>query len=416
MKKLISQDKSVLYFFLLLILSSPAFFACKEKASQFVEETTQQDTIVSAPIIERFGIALDSYDITEGKIRRNQTLAVILSKLKVPYQKIQTIIDNSGDTFDFRKVKMGNKYFVFSEKDSLKTVRYFVYIDNPIDYFVFDFGEAPNVSHNKREVYSDLKTATGTIESSLWLSMVEKNYNPFLAIELSDIFAWTIDFFGIQKGDTYKIIYDEQFVDSSSIGIKRILAAYFHHAGEDFYAIPYIQDGREDYYDQVGESLRKAFLKAPLRYSRISSRYSNSRFHPVLKIRRPHHGVDYAAPTGTPVQTIGDGKVIAVKWAGGGGRMVKVKHNSVYTTVYMHLSRYGKGMTPGKYVKQGDIVGYVGSSGLSTGPHLDFRVYKNGHPIDPLKMKAPPVKPVSEENMPEYEKISHIMMSLLDDI
>jgi len=416
MKKLIPQNKSVLYFFLLLILSSPAFFACKEKASQFVEETTQQDTIVSAPIIERFGIALDSYDITEGKIRRNQTLAVILSKLKVPYQKIQTIIDNSGDTFDFRKVKMGNKYFVFSEKDSLKAVRYFVYIDNPIDYFVFDFGEVPNVNHNKREVYSDLKTATGTIESSLWLSMVEKNYNPFLAIELSDIFAWTIDFFGIQKGDTYKIIYDEQFVDSSSIGIKRILAAYFHHAGEDFYAIPYIQDGREDYYDQVGESLRKAFLKAPLRYSRISSRYSNSRFHPVLKIRRPHHGVDYAAPTGTPVHTIGDGKVIAVKWAGGGGRMVKVKHNSVYTTVYMHLSRYGKGMTPGKYVKQGDIVGYVGKSGLATGPHLDFRVYKNGHPIDPLKMKAPPVKPVSEENMLEYEKISHIMMSLLDDI
>jgi len=416
MKKLIPQNKSVLYFFLLLILSSPAFFACKEKASQFVEETTQQDTIVSVPIIERFGIALDSYDITEGKIRRNQTLAVILSKLKVPYQKIQTIIDNSGDTFDFRKVKMGNKYFVFSEKDSLKAVRYFVYIDNPIDYFVFDFGEVPNVNHNKREVYSDLKTATGTIESSLWLSMVEKNYNPFLAIELSDIFAWTIDFFGIQKGDTYKIIYDEQFVDSSSIGIKRILAAYFHHAGEDFYAIPYIQDGREDYYDQVGESLRKAFLKAPLRYSRISSRYSNSRFHPVLKIRRPHHGVDYAAPTGTPVHTIGDGKVIAVKWAGGGGRMVKVKHNSVYTTVYMHLSRYGKGMTPGKYVKQGDIVGYVGKSGLATGPHLDFRVYKNGHPIDPLKMKAPPVKPVSEENMLEYEKISHIMMSLLDDI
>ncbi len=416
MKKTIQQNKYTLYFFLILILSSPVFFACKEKTSQFVDETFQQDTIAFAPIKERYGIALDSFDISEGKVRRNQTLAVILSKLNVPYQKIQTIIDNSGDTFDFRKVKMGNKYIVFSEKDSLKAVRYFVYIDNTIDYFLFDFGDAPNVIHNKREVHSDLKTASGSIESSLWLSMVEKKYNPFLAIELSDIFAWTIDFFGIQKGDTYKIIYDEQFVDSSSIGINRILAAYFHHAGEDFYAIPYIQDGREDYYDQDGESLRKAFLKAPLRYSRISSRYSNSRFHPVLKIRRPHHGVDYAAPTGTPVHTIGDGKVIAVKWAGGGGRMVKVKHNSVYTTVYMHLSRYGKGMTPGKYVKQGDIVGYVGKSGLATGPHLDFRVYKNGQTIDPLKMKAPPVKPVSEENIPEYSKISHIMMSLLDDI
>ena len=416
MKKSIQQNKYIIILSLSFVIFSQAFIGCKEKAPQDNEEIIQQDTIIYTPIQELYGIELDSFNIAKGKVKRNQTLAVILSKLDVPYNKIQTIIDNSGDTFDFRKVKMGNKYIVFSEEDSLKAVRYFVYIDNPIDYFVFDFGETPNVSHKEREVYSDLKTASGSIESSLWLSMKENNYNPVLAIELSDIFAWTIDFFGIQKGDTYKIIYDEQFVDSSSIGIKRILAAYFHHAGEDFYAIPYIQDGREDYYDQDGASLRKAFLKAPLRYSRISSRYSNSRFHPVLKIRRPHHGVDYAAPTGTPVHTIGDGKVIAVKWAGGGGRMVKVKHNSVYTTVYMHLSKYAKGITPGKYVKQGDIVGYVGKSGLATGPHLDFRVYKNGHAIDPLKMKAPPVKPVSEENMPEYNKISHIMMSLLDDI
>lgn len=400
----------------LLIIISLSFFSCHEKPSGTEEKTIIQDTIIPSPPKKLYGIDIDSLIITEGKVRRNQTLAVILSKLDIPYQKIQTIIDNSGDTFNFRKVKMGNKYIVYSQKDSAKTVKYFVYIDNPIDYFIFDFGESPNVRHKKREVHSDLRTASGIIETSLWVSMTEKNYNPELAIELSDIYAWTIDFFGLQKGDSYKIIYDEQFVDSSSIGIKRILAAYFHHAGENFYAIPFIQDGREDYYDQDGASLRKAFLKAPLRYSRISSRFSNSRYHPILKIRRPHHGVDYAAPTGTPVHTIGDGKVIAKKWAGGGGRMVKVKHNSVYTTTYMHLSRYGKGITPGKYVKQGDIVGYVGKSGLATGPHLDFRVYKNGHPIDPLKMKAPPVKPISEENMPEYRKISRVMMSLLDDI
>jgi len=410
------HKKSYTLIYLLLIISSFTFFSCKEKLPAKQEETTVQDTLIPVQAKKLYGIEIDSLNITEGKVRRNQTLAVILSKLDIPYYKIQTIIDNSGDTFDFRKVKLGNKYIVYSKKGSAKTVQYFVYIDNPIDYFVFDFGDSPNVSHMKREVHSDLKTASGVIESSLWLSMKEKKYNPVLAIELSDIFAWTIDFFGIQKGDSYKIIYDEQFVDTLSVGINRILAAYFHHAGEDFYAIPFIQDGREDYYDQDGASLRKAFLKAPLRYSRISSRYSNSRYHPVLKIRRPHHGVDYAAPTGTPVHTIGDGKVIAVKWAGGGGRMVKVKHNSVYTTTYMHLSRYGKGMTPGKYIKQGDIVGYVGMSGLATGPHLDFRVYKNGHPINPLKMKAPPVKPVSEENMPEYQKISRVMISLLDDI
>ena len=178
-------------------------------------------------------------------------------------------------------------------------------------------------------------------------------------------------------------------------------------------AIPFIQDGKETYFDIDGNSLRKAFLKAPLQFSRISSRYSSSRLHPILRIRRPHFGVDYAAPVGTPVVSIGDGRIISATTENGSGKMVKIQHNSVYATAYLHLSRFGKGISPGVFVKQGDIIGYVGSSGLSTGPHLDFRFYQNGSPVDPLKVDAPPVEPVSEANNARFEKIKSVVLSLL---
>ena len=243
--------------------------------------------------------------------------------------------------------------------------------------------------------------------------MTDRRVNPMLAVRLSEIYAWSIDFFGLQKGDSMRVIYDELFVDSSSLGIGRIEGAYFRHAGVDFWAIPFMQDSTWDFFDEKGQSLRKAFLKAPLRYSRISSRFSNSRYHPILKIRRPHHGVDYAAPTGTPVHAIGDGLVVFKGWNTGGGNAIKIKHNGVYTTSYMHLHGYAKGLHKGSYVKQGDVIGYVGSTGLATGPHLDFRVYKNGVAIDPLKMKAPPVEPVKEENLSRFNEVRNQVMYMV---
>jgi len=235
-----------------------------------------------------------------------------------------------------------------------------------------------------------------------------------LALELSDIFAWTIDFFAIQKGDRFRVIYDEQFVDSTSIGIGEIYAVQFDHYSEPNYAFRFLQDDRYDYFDEKGTSLRKAFLKAPLKFSRISSRFSSGRMHPVLRIRRPHHGVDYAAPKGTPVMSIGDGTVVAKAYQkGGGGNYLKIKHNSVYTTTYMHLSGYAKGIASGSRVKQGQVIGYVGATGLATGPHLDFRVAKNGSLVDPLKVKAPPVEPVKEENMARYNQVKDSLLNEL---
>ncbi|MCF6357955.1 MAG: M23 family metallopeptidase [Draconibacterium sp.] len=247
--------------------------------------------------------------------------------------------------------------------------------------------------------------------------MVNSGQDPMLALELSDIFAWTIDFFAIQKGDRFRVIYDERFVDSTSIGIGEIYAVEFDHYGEPNYAFIFDQNNRLDYFDEKGKSLRKAFLKAPLKFSRISSRFSNSRMHPVLRIRRPHHGIDYAAPKGTPVMSIGDGTVIARAYQRrGGGNYLKIKHNSVYTTTYMHLNGFAKGVTTGSRVKQGQVIGYVGSTGLATGPHLDFRVHKNGSPVDPLKVKAPPVEPVKEENLARYNIVKDSLMNELQKI
>jgi murein DD-endopeptidase MepM/ murein hydrolase activator NlpD len=230
--------------------------------------------------------------------------------------------------------------------------------------------------------------------------------DPRLALELSDIYAWTIDFYGLQKGDSFNLVFEKESIDSIYVGIGKVLACHFIHAGHNYQAYLYSQDSLEDYFDEEGGSLRRAFLKAPLKFGRISSHFSNSRLHPVLKIRRPHHGVDYAAPTGTPILTIGDGKVTFVGRKGGYGNRVEIKHNSTYSTGYAHLSKYAKGLKAGDFVKQGTIIGYVGATGLATGPHLDFRVYKNGTPIDPLKMESPPAIPINDANKSAFaEKI-----------
>ena len=253
------------------------------------------------------------------------------------------------------------------------------------------------------------------MEHSLWKSLYDNGYNTTLANPLSDIYAWQIDFFGIQKGDGYKVLYDEYFVDDSvSVGIGEIHAAVFHHNGRDYFAFPFEQDGFKDYFDENGINLRKAFLKAPLKYSRISSRFNPSRLHPVLKIRRPHLGVDYAAPTGTPVVSIGAGVVTKKAFQkNGAGNYVTIKHNGTYTTTYMHLSRYAPGLAVGSKVSQGEVIGYVGATGLATGPHLDFRVYRNGQPIDPLKMESPPSTPLKEAYRDSFELVKkHLMADL----
>ncbi len=415
MKKIIIYSTlSLLLIFIILFFLFPEIFYREPSESITIEYPDHLK--IKEIAYDEYSLPVDSFIIYKGTIRKNQTLSLLLNEFNLTNQAIHQIVTSANEVFDVRKIRYGRSYQAYCSKDSSERLFHFVYEHSPVDYLLLSFRDSIHAVRLQKEVHVARTAIGGTVNSSLWQTMTDKGIDPMLAVELSEIYAWSIDFFGLQEGDQYRVIFDQQYVDNQYIGLGKIHAVWFRHMDHDFYAIPFIQDSLESFYDQNGNSLRKAFLKAPLRYSRISSRYSHSRFHPILRIRRPHYGVDYAAPVGTPVHAIGDGKVTETAYKKGSGNMVKIRHNSVYTTAYLHLSRFGKGINPGVYVNQGDVIGYVGSTGLSTGPHLDFRFYKNGYPIDPLKVKAPPVKPVKEELRPKFDLIKTIVMESLDNI
>jgi murein DD-endopeptidase MepM/ murein hydrolase activator NlpD len=403
--------------FIIFILLFLLFISCKHSDNTKTESVSvAADTSATKPIprqVFMYGIPTDSFDLISGHIKPNGFISDILLKNGVSMQEIDQTIRNSKDVFDVRKIRSGNNYILFCDKDSIARARYLVYEHDPTTCYVFSFNDSLNITQIRKSLKSEIKYASLTIETSLWDAMMAEGLHPSIAVDLSDIFAWTVDFFGLQKGDSFKVIYEELSIEGKSLGAGRIYGAQFNSSGHMVTAVPFIQDGKESYFDVDGKSLRKAFLKAPLKFTRISSRFSSNRMHPILRIRRPHFGVDYAAPVGTPVHAVGDGKIISATTENGSGKMVKIKHNSVYETAYLHLSRFGEGVSPGAFVKQGDIIGYVGSSGLSTGPHLDFRFYLNGTPVDPLKVDAPPVEPIIEENKEMFNKIRTVVLSLL---
>ena len=353
-----------------------------------------------------YGICIDSLDVIEGNVKKNEFLANILSREGVSQQTIHNIDRNKRKVFDVRKIKVGNKYAFLKTRDSIPTAKYWIYEIDRTHYAVFQLTDSLAAWRGEKEVITKIEHVGVEIKSSLWNAMAEEGCDYSLILELSDIYAWTIDFFGIQPGDSCKVVFEEKYLagDTVPFGIGNVLASYFKNKGDGKYAFSFEQDGRKEYFDENGDNMRKAFLKAPLNYRRISSKFSNGRMHPVYHVVRPHHGVDYAAPVGTPVQSIGDGTVIAKGWdKKGGGNYVKIKHNSTYTTTYMHLKGFAKGISQGSKVKQGQTIGYVGSTGASTGPHLDFRLQKNGTYIDPLKFKSPSAEPVKKENMERYK-------------
>jgi murein DD-endopeptidase MepM/ murein hydrolase activator NlpD len=408
-----SHYPKILKYILLFVL----FVSCNNTENTKNEPlTAASDTTAALPVkspVFMYGIPSDSFDLLTGRVKRNGLLSEILIKHGVSMQEIDQVVTNSKSVFDVRTIQGGNNYYLFCDRDSLAKARYLVYEHNPTTSYVFSFNDSLNITPFRKQITSRIRYASGTIETSLWDAMMAGSLHPSLAVKLSEIFAWTVDFFGLQKGDSFKVIYEELSIEGKSLGAGKIFGAQFNRSGSSITAIPFIQDGKETYFDNEGNSLQKAFLKAPLQFSRISSRFSSSRMHPILRIRRAHYGVDYAAPIGTPVHAVGDGRVVSATTENGSGKMVKIKHNSVYTTAYLHLSRFGEGISSGAMVKQGDIIGYVGSSGLSTGPHLDFRFYMNGSPVDPLKVDAPPVEPVLPENLTRFEKNKTVILSLL---
>ena len=397
-----------------VVTGALAVFLGRGKHQRQEEVTTEE---VIADTVYRYGLPIEYFDVTHDTIAPHETLAELLMSHGLTAAKVYALTSHCPDSvFDVRKVRVGRPCALFKDQDTLATARYFIYEISAKEYAVFDL-TTNEVTRGEHPSEWRKHACGGVVESSLWNAMVASDASPQLAVMLSHIFGWSIDFFGIQRGDEFRLVYEQEYVEDHPIGNFHICAASFLASDSLFYAIPFTQDGEELYYNEKGNSLEGAFLKAPLDYYRISSRFTNSRYHPVLKRYRAHHGVDYAAPTGTPVYAIGSGKVIDKGFqANGGGNYVKIRHNSTYTTTYMHLSRFAKGLKVGDMVAQKEVIGYVGSTGLSTGPHLDFRVYENGKPINPLTIKSQPKKPISEDNREAFSAVCDSLVHELKSI
>lgn len=401
----------------LVLVCLVAGFSCTQPRQQAEsEEEVNSEWLDSLQHVYQYGICIDSLDVTEYRMKNGDNPASIFASLGFPAIKADSISRASAGVLDPTKLRAGMHYSTFTTADSLAEIRYIAFAKSMTDYAVIDLtGDTIRAYEFCKPITLKRQYVEGTLNSSLWNVIKASGADPLLALMLSDVYAWQIDFFDIKDGDSFKVLYDVVFIDDTTqLNISSIEGAIFTHQGKDFVAIPFTQDSVFEYFDEEGNSLRKAFLKAPLDFFRITSRFTNARFHPILKRYRAHHGVDYAAPTGTPVRSIGAGTVIAKGYEGGGGNFLKIQHNSVYTTTYMHLSRFAKGIQKGSRVQQGEVVAYVGSTGLSTGPHLDFRVHKNNQPINPLQMEAPPSLPVKPELRDSFALVKQRMTAQLD--
>ncbi|HHC79648.1 MAG TPA: M23 family peptidase [Flavobacteriia bacterium] len=391
----------------LIVLLSIILFSCNgakpEKRKKIIEEK-----VVIPKIIQKFGYTFNQYKVIEDTIKKNESFGEILYRNHVDFPEIHTIVENSKDSFDVRRLLVGKPYTVLAKNDSTEKAQVFIYQPNKIDYVVIDFTDSISAHRYKKKVKTVVKTATGVITdslSSLSLVMDHKGLDYALVNEMSDIYAWTIDFFHLQKEDKFKVIYEEKFIDDSVyVGIGEVKAAYFEHNKTPFYAFNFVTDSTKninDYYDDKAQNLRKQFLKAPLKFSsRVSSRYNLRRYIRYYGRVKPHRGTDFPAGIGTPIISTANGTVIESRYRGGNGNYVKIKHNSTYSTQYLHMKK--RAVKVGDFVKQGDVIGYVGMTGSTAGPHVCYRFWKNGQQVDPFKQKLPAAKPIKENLKERY--------------
>ena len=405
------------YRFYTLLILSLLFFACKDKNANNNSSSENDSTSVNAVShskIIKYGVDVTDLIESENTISPGYSLSNILLSSGADANSINNLNLIPDSILNSRKINAGNKYTIYNVNDSAHTLRYFVYHKSKQDFVVLEFLEDTIIaSIFSKPAISKKRVSGAVITSSLWNAISDSELDINLALKLSDIYAWSIDFFGLQKMDSFIVYYSELYIDNEPIGIDSIYSAIFYHANHPYYAIYFAKEDIKGYWDLEGNSLRKAFLKAPLSFSRISSHFTYARKHPIYKTIRPHTGVDYAAPAGTPVMSIGDGVVIAKGYKGGGGNTIKIRHNSVYTTAYLHLSKFASNIKEGTHVSQGQVIGYVGSTGSSTGPHLDFRVWKNGEPINPLKLESPPVEPIPDNLKAEFDSIKIPLIEIL---
>ena len=383
------------FIFLIIVLIT---FSCGEKQNETKIE------VVKEKIIKEFGFTLNNFNVKKDTIESGDSFGLILEKNNLFYPKIYNIVQETKKVFDIRKINVGRPYTILSSKDSLNQPLVFIYQPNAVDYLVVSLGDSLWAEKKQKEIKLKEFEAMGSIKSSLAETMQELNLSPLLTNELSEIYAWNIDFFRLEKGDNFKIQYTSRYVDDSIyIGLNRIHNAFFEHRGKPFYAIEFETDsirGMFEYFDDKGKNLRRAFLLSPVQFSRISSRYNLRRKIAYYGRVRPHYGTDFAAPVGTPIRSTADGRVVKSGYTKGNGYYVTVSHNATYSTQYLHMKK--RGLKVGTYVKQGDKIGEVGMTGFTSGPHVCYRFWKNGRQVDPLKQKLPEAKPISDSLKRKY--------------
>ena len=404
-----SKILGCLFFTLLLLLIVMNFSKCNHANGDSTKVSK-----IQKPTIE-YGIVADSFQLSKGVIKPGQVLGEILYRNHIDHGKIDKIVKASKGVFDVKRTKVGQPYTIFCTKDSNAIAQCLVYEESSIHFVVFDLRDGIKVYRGEKEVKIKMRTASGEIKSSLWNAIMDNNLSPALVIELSNIYAWTIDFFRIQEGDKFRVYYEERYVEDEFVGIGRIWAANFTHQSEDFYAFYFKEEGENfgDYFDEESKTLRKAFLRAPLNFSRISSKYSKRRRHPVTGRVKPHLGTDYAAPPGTPILSTANGTITEARYKRSNGNYVKIRHNNTYTTQYLHMSKIKTGIRKGVHIKQGDVIGYVGSTGLATGPHVCYRFWKNGVQVDPYKQKLPPSEPMKERSKGPFQLVKDSLIQYL---
>jgi len=393
--------------FIVFLLAIIVLSSCKKDKNLAEGISTEDNTIFEEPVIvKQYGFNFDDFTVVQDTVAKNETFGELMTNNKVDYPKIYSVAEKFKDSFDVRKFRAGKPYLILKSKDTSQNTQVFIYQNDKINYTVIDFRDSVNVFKGRKKIKYVEREASGTISSSLSEALLEQGIDYNITNNLSEIYAWSIDFFRLQKGDKFKVIYKEKYInDSIYAGCKPIEAAYFEHNGKPFYAFEYVSDSTKqiaDYYDDEANNLRRAFLKAPIKFNyRISSRYNLKRRIKYYGYKlKPHRGTDYAAAIGTPIIATANGTVVESTRRGGNGKFVKIKHNSTYSTQYLHMKN--QKVKKGQHVLQGDVIGWVGMTGNTGGPHVCYRFWKNGREVDPLREKLPVSEPIADSIKPAY--------------
>lgn len=404
------------YKIIILLTGLLLFAACKKDAEMEVSTDTEEDTVEEI-VAELYGFKLKDYVVTEDTIRSGDNLGKIFGTYNLNASDVHEIVTKVKDTINVKGIRAGQPYTLIKYKNNPDKLAAFIYHPNISGYQVIDLRDSITAYTKTYPVTIKRRTVASTINGSLSMSLSKEGVDQSLATRMSQIFAWSIDFFKLQPEDRFAVTIEEKYInDTVYVGISKVEAAYFNYRGKDLYSFPYQRQGAKgiDYYDEEGRPMKSMFLKAPLKFFRITSRYTKSRFHPVQKTWKSHNGTDYAAPTGTAIMTTASGVVERTGYTAGNGNYVKVRHNGTYSTQYLHMSKIIA--RKGQFVEQGQTIGLVGSTGLATGPHVCYRFWKNGVQVDPLGQVLPNSEPMDKKDIPAFKAHIQPLKAELDTV